>query len=129
MKKVFFILMAAVLFSGCSLSSLHRTDGVGMRDGYLIVDNKCLSADVAIVGDRTGRNEFDFFHVQVVVKNATINDFRCQYQITWYDENGLLLTHASSPWKDIMFYGKEEKAINAVCPVPAGKDYRLSVRR
>ncbi len=128
--KTIALACATVLFvCGCSVSSANRTDGVTVKDGYLVVENEFVSADLSLCGDKSGMNEFGFYHVQVTVKNETIEDFRCQYRITWLDQNGLAVTHVPTPWKDIMFHGKETKVINEVCPLASAKNYRLTVRR
>ena len=70
-----------------------------------------------------------FLHVQVMVQNTNQQDYPCQYRFEWKTKQGMVQTHASTPWRPVVFHGRDVVPLEAVSPLQGTDDFRLSIRR
>ena len=124
--KLLVVLMAALSFSGC-LSP--KTSGVWVEKGHLYVEDAAFALNLNLVQDAVERTPEGFLHVQVTVQNNNHQDYRCQYRFEWKTAQGLVQTHAQTPWRPIVLHGRDVTPLEAVSPIQGTDDFRLSIRR
>lgn len=120
------IFCSALLFCGC-LSP--RTSGVVVEKGQLLIHDPSFALNLEMVNDAVRSTPEGFLHVQVKVRNINQTDFACQYRFEWKTAQGLVQTHALSPWRPVVLHGGAETVLEAVSTVPGADDFRLALRR
>lgn len=128
-------LVVAVL--GCALAVAagagclrgRMTSGVTAEGGRLLVEDPSFALNLELVRDARTRTKEGFLHAQATVKNTNRHDYRCQYQFVWFDEAGMAMSHALTPWKPLVLHGRETKNLDAVASVQGAADFWLKVRR
>lgn len=129
-------LVVAVL--GCALAVAagtgclrgRMTSGVVVEKGRLMIEDPSFALNLEPEGeDRRTLTKEGFLHAQVTLKNTNRHDYRCQYQFVWFDEAGMAMAHALTPWKPLVLHGRETKNLDAVASVQGAADFRLKVRR
>lgn len=119
-----FILLALAL-TGC-MSPV--TSGISAEKGRLEFENGFFSSRIQVVGDMTVKLDSGFLKAQVTVRNAGKRNLDCQYCFVWKDKYGMTLTSAEPLWQPLNLHGREERAVEAICPVPGAADFRLVLR-
>ena len=116
----------ALALSGC-MSPV--TSGVSLENRILQFENGVFASRIKVV-DATPPAKIDggFLKVQVTVENASKRDLDCQYRFVWKDDKGMVLTSAETLWLPLGLHGREQRVIEAICPVPGAEDYRLVLR-
>lgn len=121
--------LAAVLalsFAGC-LSP--KTSGVWVEKGHLYIEDAAFALNLNLVQDAMERTPEGFLHVQVTVQNMNQQDYRCQYRFEWKTAQGMVQTHAKSPWYPLVLHGRDVVPLEAVSPLQGTADFRLAIRR
>ena len=106
------------------------TSGVSAEKGVLKFENAFFSSRLKVDEDKIVRLKIsgNFLKVQVTVQNTGKRDLDCQYRFVWKDEHGMTLTSAETLWLPLSIHGRDETAIEAICPVPGAEDFRLVLR-
>ena len=117
---------AACLVSGC-LSP--KTSGVVVEKGRLLVHDPSFALNLEMVQDARERTPEGFLHVQATVRNTNQRDFRCQYRFEWKTPQGLVQTHAMTPWRPVVMHGRDETVFEATSTLAGTDDFRLAIRR
>lgn len=104
------------------------TSGVSAEKGRLEFENAFFSSRIKVVSDTTVKLDSGFLKAQVTVRNTGKRNLDCQYCFVWRDKYGMTLTSAEQLWKPLNLHGREERAIEAICPVPNAADFRLVLR-
>lgn len=118
--------VATCLASGC-LSP--KTSGVAVEKGRLLIHDPSFALNLEMVQDARERTPEGFLHVQATVRNTNQVDFRCQYRFEWKTVQGLVQTHAMTPWRPVVMHGRDETVFEATSTVQGAEDFRLAVRR
>ena len=118
--------VAALAIAGC-LSP--RTSGVWVEKGHLYIEDAAFALNLDLVQDAMERTPEGFLHVQVTVQNTNQQDYPCQYRFEWKTKQGMVQTHASTPWRPVVFHGRDVVPLEAVSPLQGTDDFRLSIRR
>ena len=118
--------VATCLVSGC-LSP--KTSGVAVEKGRLLIHDPSFALNLEMVQDARERTPEGFLHVQATVRNTNQVDFRCQYRFEWKTVQGLVQTHAMTPWRTVVMHGRDETVFEATSTVQGAEDFRLAVRR
>lgn len=118
--------VGCLLAGGC-LSP--RTGGVVVEKGRLLIHDPSFALNLEVVQDARERTPEGFLHVQTTIRNMNQTDFRCQYRFEWKTAQGLVQTHAPTPWRPAVIHGRDETVFEAVSPLKDTEDFRLSVRR
>lgn len=118
------VLMAA---PGCLHGNL--TSGVTAENGRLAIEDPSFALNLELERDARTRTAEGFLHAQVTLKNTNRQDYSCQYKFEWFDEGGMAMKHASTPWRPLVLHGRETKDLDAVAPIQGAEDFRLKVRR
>jgi len=128
MKKliVLFSVFACAAISGCMEP---RTSGVMVEKGRLFIEDPAFAANIELVQDACETTSEGFLHAQVTLKNTNRDDFHCQYRFEWRGENGMMQTHATTPWRPFVLHGRTTDEIDATSPLPGTADFRLKIRR
>ena len=127
MKTAKFIaVLFAVALAGC-LSP--KTSGVWVEKGHLYIEDAAFALNLELVQDAMERTPEGFLHVQVTVQNTNQQDYPCQYRFEWKTKQGMVQTHASTPWRPVVFHGRDVVPLEAVSPLQGTDDFRLSIRR
>lgn len=120
-------LLAATMGTGCLRGRL--TSGVTTEKGRLHIEDPAFAMNLDLVRNARTKTAEGFLHAQAALKNTNRDDYRCQYQFTWFDEAGMALKHARTPWRPLTLHGRETKELDAVAPVAGAEDFRLQIRR
>ena len=124
--KLLVVLCAAAALAGC-LSP--KTSGLWVEKGRLYLEDAAFATNLDIVQDAMERTPEGFLHVQVTVRNANQHDYRCQYRFEWKTDQGMVQTHAHTPWRPAVLHGRDVTPLEAVSPLQGTADFRLSIRR
>ena len=106
-----------------------KTSGVWVEKGRLYIEDAAFALNLNLVKDAMERTPEGFLHVQVTVQNANQQDYRCQYRFEWKTKEGLVQTHAKTPWRPIVLHGRDVVPLEAVSPLQGTDDFRLAIRR
>ena len=117
---------ALVALAGC-LSP--KTSGVWVEKGRLYIEDSAFALNLNLVQDAMERTPEGFLHVQVTVQNTNQQDYPCQYRFEWKTKEGLVQTHAQTPWCPVVFHGRDVVPLDAVSPLQGTDDFRLAIRR
>ena len=120
------VVTAFLAFAGC-LSP--KTSGVWVEKGHLYIEDAAFALNLNLVQDAMERTPEGFLHVQVTVQNTNQQDYPCQYRFEWKTKQGMVQTHASTPWRPVVFHGRDVVPLEAVSPLQGTDDFRLSIRR
>lgn len=120
-------LLAATMGTGCLRGRL--TSGVTTEKGRLYIEDPAFAMNVDLVRDARTKTAEGFLHAQATVKNTNRDDYRCQYQFTWFDGEGMAMKHARTPWRPLTLHGRETQELDAVAPIEGAEDFRLKIRR
>ena len=120
------VAVLAMALAGC-LSP--KTSGVWVEKGRLYIEDAAFALNLNLVQDATERTPEGFLHVQVTVQNTNQQDYPCQYRFEWKTKEGLVQTHAKTPWRPIVFHGRDVVPLEAVSPLQGTDDFRLAIRR
>lgn len=124
-----FALACVLAIGGTGCLRGRMTSGVVTEEGRLIIEDPSFALNLELVRDARTRTPEGFLHAQATLKNTNRHDYRCQYQFTWFDEAGMAMPHAMTPWKPLVLHGRETKELDAVSSVQGAADFRLKVRR
>ena len=117
---------AVMAFAGC-LSP--KTSGVWVEKGHMYIEDAAFALNLNLVQDAMERTPEGFLHVQVTVQNTNQQDYRCQYRFEWKTKQGLVQTHAPTPWRPLVLHGRDVVPLEAVSPLQGTDDFRLAIRR
>ena len=120
------VAVAVLSLAGC-LSP--KTSGVWVEKGHLYIEDAAFALNLNMVQDAMERTPEGFLHVQVMVQNTNQQDYPCQYRFEWKTKQGIVQTHAPTPWRRIVFHGRDVVPLEAVAPLQGADDFRLSIRR
>ncbi len=120
-------LLVATAGTGCLQGRL--TSGVTTEQGRLSIEDPAFAMNLELIRDARTKTDEGFLHAQATLKNTNRDDYRCQYQFTWFDEHGMALKHARTPWRPLTLHGRETKELDAVAPIQGAEDFRLKIRR
>lgn len=126
--KVLSIACVAVTCLVCGCLS-PKTSGVVVEKGRLLVHDPSFALNLEMVQDARERTPEGFLHVQAKVQNTNQVDFRCQYRFEWKTPQGLVQTHAMTPWRPVVMHGRDETVFEATSTVAGTDDFRLAIRR
>jgi uncharacterized protein YcfL len=121
------VLAALLAASGCLRGNL--TSGVAAENGRLAIEDPAFAMNLELEQDARTRTNEGFLHAQVTLKNTNRQDYPCQYKFEWFDEAGMAMKHASTPWRPLVLHGRETKDLDAVAPIQGAADFRLKIRR
>lgn len=124
--KSYVCIAATCLACGC-LSP--KTSGVAVEKGRLLIYDPSFALNLEMVQDARERTAEGFLHVQAKVQNTNQTDFRCQYRFEWKTSQGLVQTHAMTPWRPVVMHGRDETVFEATSTVQGSEDFRLAIRR
>ena len=124
--KLLAVFCVTATLAGC-LSP--KTSGLWVEKGRLYVEDAAFVTNLDIVQDSMERTPEGFLHVQVTVRNSNQHDYRCQYRFEWKTEQGMVQTHAHTPWRPAVLHGRDVTPLEAVSPLQGTADFRLSIRR
>lgn len=120
------VAIALILSHGGCMSP--DSSGFSIEKGVIKFENAEFSSCIDAIGDKTIMLEGDFLKVQVTVQNTGKRDLDFLYSFTWKDKYGMELTSVKELWVPITLHGRQEKVLEAVCPVPGAADFRLVIR-
>lgn len=128
MNKAISILVTAALF--CAFGCVSpRTSGVVVENGRVCFEDPAFAANIEVIRDARELTHDGFLHAQVTVKNTNRTDYECQYCFEWRGENGMMQTHAPTPWRPALLHGRGTVDLDAVSPLQGTADFRLVIRR
>lgn len=120
------VAVAVLSLAGC-LSP--KTSGVWVEKGHLYIEDAAFALNLNLVQDAMERTPEGFLHVQVTVQNTNQQDYPCQYRFEWKTKQGMVQTHAPTPWRPVVFHGRDVVPLEVVSPLQGTDDFRLSIRR
>ena len=127
MKMLSIVCVAvACLVCGCLTP---KTSGVVVEKGRLLIHDPSFALNLEMVQDARERTQEGFLHVQATVRNTNQVDFRCQYRFEWKTPQGLVQTHAMTPWRPVVMHGRDETVFEATSTLAGTDDFRLAIRR
>ena len=126
--KMLSIACAAVTCLACGCLS-PKTSGVVVEKGRLLVHDPSFALNLEMVQDARERTPEGFLHVQAKVRNTNQTDFSCQYRFEWKTSQGLVQTHAMTPWRPVVMHGRDETVFEATSTLAGTDDFRLAIRR
>lgn len=129
------ILLAATVsvLAGCSsttINSAERADPVAQKQmvgDKRVTTDASLNRKVQIVGVNESTGAAGFMKVQVELQNMTRKQHSFTYRMEWFDENGIVITSASSSSRPKTIEGKESIFITATAPTDRAKDFRIKL--
>ncbi len=122
------LITAALLFAFAGCLS-PKTSGVWVEKGRLYVEDAAFALNLNLVQDAMERTPEGFLHVQVTLQNLNQQDYRCQYRFEWKTAQGMVQTHANTPWRPLVLHGRDVAPLEAVSPLQGTADFRLVIRR
>lgn len=145
MKKAVVVFVLGVLilaFGGCRMARVCNSTGgmeVSQSEGGMAqtsVDDPCFSDWLAVVSAVATRTASGFLVAQVELRNihqdvdddGREDDFAAQYQIQWFDANGMAVQPDRSVWQRVNWHGGEVMPIKATAPAPEVVRYLLRLR-
>ncbi|MBV7387258.1 DUF1425 domain-containing protein [Pasteurellaceae bacterium TAE3-ERU1] len=116
MKKLLSLTALCVLLAACS-STPPR---------YLASDEPIVNIDAQVAT----QTQVTATRTQVELKNLTDHLLNLQYQITWYDANGVTQLSdwsQSPPWLCVSLQGQSAVRMALTKPTPASDNYRIYI--
>lgn len=126
--KALLIVSVAVTCLVCGCLS-PKTSGVVVEKGRLLIHDPSFALNLEMVQDAREKTPEGFLHVQATVRNTNQADFRCQYRFEWKTAQGLVQTHAMTPWRPVVMHGRDETVFEATSTLAGTDDFRLAIRR
>ncbi len=126
---------AALLLAGaaCQTSTVDTVQPAEWRGQPNVVEDERITTDrrLARIIEVRGVNEAtvsnDLLRVQVELRNTRQGLRRFNYQFQWYDDEGMIVQQATTPWRTLQMEGGEIVSITGVAPNPRVTDFRLNL--
>lgn len=125
---VYFFIFSVLSVAALTSCMSPVTSGVSAEKGRLEFENAFFSSRIKIVEDKTVKLDSGFLKAQVTIRNSGKRDLNCQYRFIWKDKHDMTLSSAETLWLPLNLHGREERAVEAICPVPDAADLRLVIR-
>ncbi len=141
MKRISLLRPLAVAFAGalllfatgCRTSSVDTIQRAEPRAQPTVVEDERIATDrslgriveVRSVNEAMVNN--DLLRVQVELRNTRRALQRFNYQFEWFDEEGMLIQQATTPWRALQVEGGEIVTISGVAPNSRVVDFRLKL--
>ena len=127
-RRLFLGILALGLSLLCGCMVPQDTSGVVVVNSRLYVYNPAFAVNVAFVQDAIKRTPEGFLQVQTTVQSTNRDDWHCQYRFVWFDMNGMMQTHAPSPWRPCVLHGAQTTVLEVVSPLRDAGSFRLEIR-
>lgn len=125
------VLCAAFLLSACSdsVNTVERAEPLSSPD--MIADKRVatdpgLGRKVRVLGVNQG-SAGNLLRIQVEVENMTYSPQSFNYEFSWIDQDGFLVTSPAPIWKSMQVNGRERNFLSAIAPNPRVTDFRLNL--
>lgn len=131
---IFAALAAAAAFVACSPSVNTIENADAGTHKTLLKDKRVITdwgtEDFAdIIEIRTGTTpDGQNLRVQIEIENTDDDVGRIAYSVEWFDAQGLKI-EIPSGWTPLAVQPRKRETITLVAPVPAAKDFRVSMMR
>lgn len=119
-------LLAAGL-AGCSTTAANTVE-VGVGGKQVIVQPNGDLED--IVAFQSSKLKFidEFAEVIVVLESLEDESVRIEYQVKWFDSDGIEMSDTKQTWDPIVIHAREQKTIKDMAPTPGAVKARVLVR-
>lgn len=129
------VVVAVCMLSGCSGTAgtavTGKTgwdqDGAPTLNTQVAYQSAGLKGEVEIVNIASVRSG-DLMMAQVTLRSREKDTLALQYNIEWFDLNGMSVNAASLSWKPLLLYGKDTKNIQGLAPDSRGRQFKLNLR-
>jgi len=105
---------------------IEGQEGETLQKDYFIND-KSLAKDIEVL-DVKARQVGEFLEGQAVVRNRKKQTVHFEYRFEWFDQEGFPIESNIALWKPELLYGRESKHLQALCPKPAAKGFKIMIR-
>ncbi len=134
LRRVFAIAASGflVLLAACTttVDTVEREEPVGTRqevDDQRITTDRTLGRILEVRGVNEATVSNDLLRVQVELRNTRRGLRRFNYQFEWFDDEGMIVQQATTPWRTLQMEGGEIATITGVAPNPRVTDFRLKL--
>lgn len=127
--RSFLLSMLIVLVAGCSTNTSGISANSEARDNnqWLIVDNFGLGRRLTILDARTVE-EGDRLRGFATVKSTASSTQKLQYRFYWFDEQGVQLDLANTPWHPLALHGHQEIQVQSVALDTRADSFKVYIR-
>lgn len=119
--------------TGCQTSAVDTVQPAERRGEANVVEDERIITDRRLgrILEVRGVNEAvvsnDLLRVQVELRNTRQGLRRFNYQFQWFDDEGMIVQQATTPWRALQMEGGEIVSITGVAPNPRVTDFRLNL--
>ncbi len=127
------VLLLLLGLTGCQTATVDTVQPAEERAQRNVVDDERISPDrrLARIIEVRRVNEAtvsgDLLRVQVELQNTRQAMRRFNYQFEWFDDEGMIVQQATTPWRTLQVEGGEIVTITGVAPNPRVVDFRLKL--
>ena len=120
------------LLAGCAttVDTVEREEPVGtprVVEDKRITTDRSLARILEVRAVNEGVAGEDLLRVQVELRNTRRALRRFNYQFEWFDDEGMIVRQATTPWRPLQMEGGEIATITGVAPNPRVTDFRLKL--
>ena len=120
--------LAMSVLAGCASS----TAGIWVEEiqgkRQIGIEDPSFATNIEVIDYRCSKTPEGFLKAQIRIKNKNLTDFRCQYRIEWFDKDGMVQTHQTSPWTPRLMHGGDLMDISEVSTLQCSEGFRLKIR-
>jgi uncharacterized protein YcfL len=120
--------------AGCQSSkSVNTTEPAFSRSlpQEVMVDNvitdSSLEDEAQVISVTEGRTPGGLMRIQVEIYNSTRKRQEVNYQIEWFDDQGIIIDSPMTSWKRLSIPGNSSEPVTAVAPSPRAADFRIKL--
>lgn len=92
-----------------------------------IIGDRSLEDRIGIVRMHTAMAPTGIMRMQAEITNFTNSIQDINYQIEWYDANGMVISQAGNGWQQLQFMARESRSLAFTAPSPLAKDFRIKL--
>ena len=119
MKKLVWITLLTVLFSGCADKSPYAK---------VVDDSLTDKITVEKINERLN-SDSGLKELQVMGTNNTGEYVKLRYRVVWFDKSGFEIDSLGKNWTELPAYKNTDFTIHIIAPSPKAVEYRLFINK
>jgi uncharacterized protein YcfL len=128
MKKVFVMVLVALMLGACSASNMAQLETGGDKTQTVLHSNNSLLASRLAVSHIITEPAGDLMKAQATLENRWKFELDFQYQFKWFDKNGFEIAPEGAPWQQLVMPGRSQANVQAVAPNPTATRFEIWVQ-
>ena len=102
--------------------------GVTSLSKNFIINNKALARRLQII-DVQANQVGNLIQVQAVLKNRKKKTINFEYQIEWFNRDGIKIDYPTQLWTPTLIYGLDKAYLQGVAPDSRARGFKIHIRK